>query len=48
MSSDGTTSGIDDPPYHAGKVEGLGDSLLGTESCMPHHIAGMAGEQLNT
>ena len=33
------------PPQHIGKAEGLGDSLPSFQSCMPHHIDGMAGEQ---
>ena len=34
------------PLHHAGKVEGLGDPLPSFQSCMPHHIVGMAREQL--
>ena len=33
------------PPHHTGKAEGLGDSLPSPQSCMHHHIDGMAGEQ---
>ena len=33
------------PPHHVGKAEGLGDSLPSPQSCMSHHIDGMAGEQ---
>ena len=45
MSSDETKHGTEDPPHHAGKVEGSGDSLPSLQSCMPHHIVGMAGGQ---
>ena len=30
-------------PHLVGKAEGLGDSLPSPQSCMPHHIDGMAG-----
>ena len=42
MVSDGTKPGKEDPPHHAGKAEGLGDSLPNPQSCMTHHIDGMA------
>ena len=34
------------PLHHAGKAEGLGDSLPSPQSCMLNHVDGMAGEQL--
>ena len=34
------------PLYHVGKAEGLADSLLSPQNCMPHYIVGMAGGQL--
>ena len=34
------------PSHHAGKAEGSGNSLPSPQSCMPHHIDEMAGEQL--
>ena len=44
VSLDGTKPGKEDPHY-VGKAEGLGDSLPSPQSCMPHHIDGMAGEE---
>ena len=46
VASDRTKPETDDPSSPAGKVGGLGDSLPSPHSCMPHHIGGMAGEQL--
>ena len=34
------------PTHYVVTVEGLGDSLPSSQSIMPHHIDGMAGEQL--
>ena len=38
----GTKPGKEDPSYHEGKAEGLGECQA-PQSSMPHHIAGMAG-----
>ena len=35
------------PPFHVEKAEGSGDILLSLQSCMPHHMDGMAGGQLS-
>ena len=41
------TTWKEDPLHHVGNADGSGYSLPNPQSCMPHCIDGMAGEQLN-
>ena len=45
MSLGGALPGKEEPPDHGEKLEESGDSLPSPWNCMPHHIAGMAGQQ---
>ena len=46
MSSEGTKPGKEDPTQPCREGGGSGDPLPSSQSCMPNHIFGMAGEQL--
>ena len=46
VSSGWTLPEKEDPYMTCRKTEGLGDSLLSSQSCVPHLMDGMAGEQL--
>ena len=46
LSLDGAKAGQEDPAHHAGKADGLAESLPIPQKLYAHHIVGVAGEQL--